>query len=128
VLWNGELFVTGRYKDVLIVGGANHHPHDIEASAADAHEDLRLDETVAFAADIDDHERVVVGVELRRFPEAERGALASEIRKRVLADHGLHVSAVLALRPGEIPRTTSGKRQRYVARSRFERGMLGTPL
>lgn len=128
VIHRGELFVTGRYKDVMIFGGANHHPHDVEETVAGASPLLRDGRVVAFSVESEAEERLIIGVELRGVPESERAAVSSEIRKAVLAEHGLHVHAVVALRAGALTKTTSGKPQRYLARRRYESGELGDVL
>jgi acyl-CoA synthetase (AMP-forming)/AMP-acid ligase II len=125
VLHREEVFVTGRYKDVMIFGGANHHPQDIEQTVASAHSALRSDRIVAFSSDSQAGERLVIGVDLRRVPRVEWPAVGSEIRQAVLAQHGLNVHALVALNSGALTKTTSGKPQRYLARQRFERGELG---
>jgi len=128
VIHDGEVFITGRYKDMMIFGGANHHPQDIEQTVAASHSALRSDRVVAFSADDGTGERLVVGVELRRVPRPEWPAVASEIRKAVLAQHGLNVHTLVALNRGALTKTTSGKPQRYLARGRFEAGELGEVL
>jgi acyl-CoA synthetase (AMP-forming)/AMP-acid ligase II len=125
VLHEQELFVTGRYKDVMIFGGANHHPHDIEQTVTDAHEAIGSDRAVAFSAEVDGTEKLVVGVELRGVPEEDRAVVASAIRQKILTQHGLSIHALVTLRRGGLPRTSSGKLQRYLARQRFELGELG---
>lgn len=128
VIHDGELFVTGRYKDVMIFGGANHHPHDVEGTVAGVSPALRDGRVVAFSLDSDGEERLVVGVDLRGLPGGERRVVCSEIRESVLAEHGLHVYALVALNAGALTRTTSGKPQRYLARQRYVAGELGEVL
>jgi acyl-CoA synthetase (AMP-forming)/AMP-acid ligase II len=138
-LRDGELFVTGRLKDLIIVAGHNHYPQDIELTVERSHPAVRPDGCAAFSVDIDGEERLVIvaEVERRTFEEgttwSEMGALvvartpgASEIvqaiRRAVAESHELRVHAVLLLRPGTIPKTSSGKIQRHICRTSFLAG------
>jgi acyl-CoA synthetase (AMP-forming)/AMP-acid ligase II len=128
VIHRGEIFVTGRYKDLMIFGGANHYPQDIEQTVAAAHPGLRCDRVVAFSTDGGSGERLVVGVDVRGLAPADQPAVCSAIRQTVLAHHGLSVDTLVALSRGALTKTTSGKPQRYLARERFEAGELGDVL
>ncbi len=125
VLHDGELFITGRYKDMMIFSGANHHPHDIEQSVTKAHEALQGGSAVAFAVQEDGRDRLVIGVELGRTSREELNSITDAIRRTVFADHGLRVDEVVPLRRRSVPRTSSGKPQRFLARQRFESGEFG---
>lgn len=125
---NGELFVSGRYKEVIVIAGATHFPHDIEGTVAKVHPALRSDRVVAFPVENERGEALVVGVDLRPVGTEERDAVASSIRQAVLSEHGLAIHALVALRPGDLQKTSSGKPQRYLARESFERGELGEVL
>jgi acyl carrier protein len=126
-LWNGELFVAGRLKDLIIVRGQNHHPADLEHSALQAHEALASGRAAAFAVEGDGQERVVLACELRR---TERKRFdGHEIAHRIAAAlsdaHGLRLHALRLLPPGALPLTSSGKVQRRACRRRFLDGSLG---
>ncbi len=125
VIYDQEVFVTGRYKDLMVFSGANHHPQDIEQTVASTHAPLRADRIVAFSVDADDGERLVIGVEMRDVPPEERPSVSSQIRHAVLAQHGLNVHTLVALDAGALTKTPSGKPQRYIARQRFQSGELG---
>ncbi len=116
-LRNGELTVTGRLKDLIIVDGRNHHPGDIEATAESSHASLRSAGCAAFSFDFDGEERVgiLAEAELRADPEEIAGA----IRKSVAREHDLRVQEVLILPPGRLPKTSSGKVQRGLCREEF---------
>jgi acyl carrier protein len=113
----GELFVSGRLKDLLIVRGRNYFPQDVEASVEAADARVRPGCVAAFQARLppagkgQQQEGVVVAVELRDAallpPEAQ--ALAAALRAAVLGDHGLALTAVLLLHPRASQKTTSGK-------------------
>jgi acyl-CoA synthetase (AMP-forming)/AMP-acid ligase II len=113
-LEDGQLFVTGRLKDVIIVRGANHYPQDIEWTVQCCHPALRPDNGAAFSVIEDGTEKLVVAQELEREylvdpPVAE---IITAIRTTVAEDHELDVCAVYLLRRGSIPKTASGKIQR----------------
>ncbi|TWP48844.1 AMP-binding protein [Lentzea tibetensis] len=120
-LRDGHLFVTGRSKDVLIQNGVNHHAHDIEAAAVLDNPLLR---PTAAAFTIDDEE-LVLAVELAKRTDVDLGELAVDVRAEVLSSTGARVDTVVLCLPGTIPRTTSGKIQRSLARTRYAAGELG---
>jgi acyl-CoA synthetase (AMP-forming)/AMP-acid ligase II len=123
-LLDGDLFVTGRRKDVLVLHGRNIHPQDIEAELRAQHEELGGLHGAAFTVDWDDRtgprESVVVLHEIRGHWGAERMTeLAAAMKLTVSREFGVPVAAVLLLRPGGIRRTTSGKVERSAMRSRY---------
>lgn len=122
----GELFVTGRIKDVMILRGKNHYPQDLEATAQAAHPGLRPDCGAAFLIEQGDRQAVVLVHEvthrvLQAPPLAE---IAAAVRAAASREHGLHVAAVALLRPGTLPKTTSGKIQRRQTRQLYLTGDL----
>lgn len=123
----GELFVAGRFKDVIVIRGRNHYPEDIEWTVDHCNSALRRGCGAAFAVEADGEERLVIAQELTR--EALRGAdlraIELDMREAVAAHHGLRLHAVMLLRPGSIPKTSSGKIQRRACRSRYLEGELG---
>jgi len=122
-----ELFVTGRIKDLIIVRGANHYPQDIEHTAQAADPCLRAGYGAAFAAlAASGDERVVIVQEVERSHRAriDVTAVAEQIREAVVEEHGLAVLDVVLLEPGTIPKTTSGKICRRVAKQLWETGEL----
>lgn len=123
----GELFVTGRLKDLIIVRGRNHYPQDIEATVERSHAALRPGCGAAVVVDVDGEERLVVVYELeRRHRTVDIETVADAIRQAVAQQHELHVYAVALLRPGSIPKTSSGKIQRHACRAGFLQGTLET--
>jgi acyl-CoA synthetase (AMP-forming)/AMP-acid ligase II len=118
---DGDLFVTGRLKDLIIVRGRNFSPQDIEEVAEFSHPALALSGSVAFGVDEEGEERVVVASEVRR--EHRRGVDAPTVlravREAVAAETGLRLHAVLLLKPHELPRTTSGKIRHRACRAAY---------
>ncbi|MEY3204256.1 MAG: hypothetical protein RLZZ21_587 [Planctomycetota bacterium] len=123
---NGELFVTGRLKDLIIIRGRNHYPQDIEHAVELASPLVRAGSVAAFAVDVEGRERVVVTAELergRREP-AEIAAAFEVIRSRLALDHEVAVEAIVLVRPNSIPKTSSGKIQRHACKRQFLDGTL----
>jgi acyl-CoA synthetase (AMP-forming)/AMP-acid ligase II len=112
-----ELFVVGRLKDLLIVRGVNHHPHDIEAAAELAHPLLRAHCSAAFALDEDGDDRLALVMEVEPAEQPVLDEVRDAVRRRVADDLQLVVHAVTLWRAGEVPKTTSGKVQRKLCRS-----------
>ncbi|MFO0694456.1 MAG: amino acid adenylation domain-containing protein [Polyangiales bacterium] len=123
-LHEGELFVTGRIKELLVLEGQNHHPEDIEPSVEAAHASLVVGGSVVFAVDDGHRERLVVVAEARARRDVEASAVLAAIRDRVARDRELEVHDALLVLPGSIPRTSSGKRQRALVRRRYLEGTL----
>lgn len=124
-LHHGELFLIGRLKDLIIVRGRNYYPHDLEWSAQQAHPGLRRGYGAAFSIEDKTGERVVLVHEIeKQVPESDLAHVVKCIR-RVLADeYELEIHAVVLIKPGTIPRTSSGKIQRSACKTAFEAGQL----
>jgi hypothetical protein len=124
----GELFVTGRLKDLIILNGANVYPQDVEWAAGEAHEALRGAPGAAFAVEADDAERLVVAHEVgRRHRDASAAQLeeiAGALRLAVAQAFDVEVHVVQLLRVGSLPRTSSGKVRRQACRADFLAGRL----
>ena len=137
---SGNLFVAGRIKDLIIVDGRNHYPQDIELTVEKCHPALRPGCTAAFAVSEGGQERLVVVAEVgkgyRPAPGAARPAgdggdldpaeVAASIRKAVAEAHDLRTQAIVLLKPGAAPKTSSGKIQRRAARTAYLDGTLDT--
>ncbi|MGJ7490978.1 amino acid adenylation domain-containing protein [Variovorax sp. ZT4R33] len=122
---DGELFVTGRLKDLLIVHGGNHYPQDLEWTAEHAHPALRRGYGAAFSIDTPDGEALVLTLETeRRTSEDSAAAAVSAVRRAIGEVHGLPVDAVVLVRSGSLPRSSSGKIQRSACRQRYLDGTL----
>ncbi len=113
---DGELFVTSRIKDLIIVAGANHYPQDIEWTVEKCHPDVRPSGVAAFSIAVDGDERLAVAAEIERGsierPE-DTNAIHEAIRRAVTEEHEVPVHAVLLLVRGSLPKTASGKIQRH---------------
>lgn len=116
--YEGQLFVTGRRKELIIVDGLNYYPHDIEATVATSHPAIRAAHSCAFSVDDGRRERLVVLAEVRRGVPG----LAAAVRSAVSAAHGVAVHDVALLRLGALPLTTSGKIQRLACREQYRAG------
>src|SRR5205085_909478 len=106
----GELFVTGRAKDLIILRGRNHYPQDIELTVE--RNNPTLSAAAAFSIDVDGQERLVLACELRMRAEIDIDGIAQIVRTEVNRHHEAEVYAVLLIRTGRLPRTTSGKIRR----------------
>ncbi|WP_230992288.1 fatty acyl-AMP ligase [Streptomyces endocoffeicus] len=123
---DGELYVTGRLKDLLVVKGRNHYPQDLEYSAERSHPALRPASAAAFAVDRGDREALVVVIEAdgRALRAAGHDVLVSAVRERVRSDHRLEAEDVVVIRRGTLPKTTSGKVRRGTCRQQYVDGTL----
>ena len=125
-LLDGELFVSGRLKDIIIVRGQNYYPQDLEYSAFTAHHSLRPGNAIAFGFEQEGEERVAIVQEVRKGVSA--GAVTDQaidtIRRQLLLEHGLAVSVVALIEPDYLPKTSSGKIQRRLCRRQLEAGEL----
>lgn len=119
-----QIFITGRRKDLIIIRGRNHYPHDLEATAEKAHPSLRACIGAAFSVDIEGEERLVLVQEVNPRIQADADAVITAIRQAIAEEHELQTYAVVLTQPGEIPRTTSGKIQRFLCRKAFLAGDL----
>jgi acyl-CoA synthetase (AMP-forming)/AMP-acid ligase II len=131
---DGQLFVTGRVKDVIIVDGANHYPQDIELTVAAAHPAVRDGFVAAFSTDDGQRERLIVLAELNgRYrlrdgattpppggrQRVDPGEVSDAIRAAVTAAHGIAPADIVLLKTGALPFTSSGKLQRAQCRARY---------
>ncbi|MGW6908291.1 fatty acyl-AMP ligase [Streptomyces sp. NPDC054940] len=122
---DGQLIVTGRLKDLIVVDGRNHYPQDVEATVQDAHPAVRRDRLAAFGVPGGSGERVVVVAErVRTVPLADIDvpALVRTVRSAVSAQHGLRLADVVLVPAGTVPRTSSGKVSRALTRERYLAG------
>ena len=125
-LQDGELFVTGRLKELVVIRGRKHHPQDIEQTVGGSHPALRAGDAAAFAIEEHGEEALVVvqAVDrawLRRLAAAE---VSQDVNEALGRTHGLTARTLLFVRPGTIPRTSSGKIMRTACRQLFLDGAL----
>ncbi|MFD2171166.1 amino acid adenylation domain-containing protein [Tumebacillus lipolyticus] len=126
---DGELYVTGRLKDLIIIRGRNHYPQDIEFTVGECHPAVAAGVGAAVAVDIDGEERLVIVQEIERAHRKSNLVEVSEaIRQAVAKHHELQVHAVVLIKPASIPKTSSGKIQRHLCKERYLHGGLDVLL
>ena len=125
-LLDGELFVTGRIKDVIIIRGQNHYPQDIELTVQKSHPALRPYCGAAFTVEFKGSERLVVVQEVERsyLRKLDVNEMVRNICQVVTAEHALQVYATVLVKTGSIPKTSSGKIRRHACRAEFLTGSL----
>lgn len=122
----GELYITGRLKDLIIIRGNNYFPDDIEQTVSQTHPALRHEMGAAFTIEKDGNEQLVLVHELNRHysrhPDLE--SIIAAIRQAISERHELRAYAICLIQPHKLPRTSSGKIQRFACREAFLRGDL----
>src|SRR3569832_335060 len=122
---DGELFVTGRLKELIIVRGHNHYPQDIELTAAQSHPLLRAGRGAAFAVEHEKEEVLVLVHEVdRRHDEETLPEAIGAVRAAGSVEHQLQLGAVVLVKAGTVPVTSSGKVQRNACRALWQSGDL----
>ena len=121
-MMNNSLFVLGRIKDTMIIRGRNHYPHDIEVSIMEHCKNIEASSTAVFSIAKDEYEQLVVAQEVRTSkydaPDfLEQIILA--IRRAVFEHEQLQVDAVILLKRRTIPKTFSGKTQRFLCQKMY---------
>jgi acyl-CoA synthetase (AMP-forming)/AMP-acid ligase II len=126
-LLDGQLFITGRHKDVIIVRGHNVYPQDVERTVEEQVDVVRKGRVVAFGAEIEGLERIVVAAEVstRVRKLIDPVSLSKVIGEAVAEAHGESVGLVLLLDAGALPLTTSGKLQRALSKRLWQKSSLG---
>ena len=124
-LHGGQLYVTGRIKDLVIIRGQNYYPQDIEQTVERSGARARPGAAAAFSIDRDGEECLVVALELERgVKPADRPAQVDLVRAAIASEHELNASDIVLLRIGAIPKTSSGKIQRRACRGAYLDGTL----
>ncbi|MGE2716643.1 AMP-binding protein [Mycolicibacterium litorale] len=124
VMSQGDLFIIGRIKDLLIVNGRNHYPDDIEATV----QEITGGRVAAIAVPDDQTERLVAVVECKQrgIPEHEMPdrlrMVKREVASAISKSHSVRVADLVLVAPGAIPITTSGKVRRSACVERYRRG------
>ncbi|MFF1614662.1 fatty acyl-AMP ligase [Amycolatopsis sp. NPDC058278] len=119
VVHRGDLYVTGRLKDLIVIDGRNFHPQDIEAAAGEAHPAVRRDRVAAFGVSDEAGEGAVVVAERARGADADDREVTRAVLRAVSREHGLTLRAVRLVPSGGLPRTSSGKVARSAAKARY---------
>ncbi|HVF42738.1 MAG TPA: amino acid adenylation domain-containing protein [Pyrinomonadaceae bacterium] len=123
-LHEGELFVTGRLKDLIIIRGLNYYPQDIELTVERSHAALRPHGSAALSVEAAGRERLVVVAEVKRHSRGDAPAVFESIRRAVGEQHELTPHAVVLIAQGALPKTSSGKVRRQACKEAFLRGEL----
>ena len=122
--WQGELFITGRLKEVIIIRGQNHYPQDIEFTVQQSHPALKQNGGAAFTIESDSAEPLIIVQEVERnyLKTLDSDEVIRLINKAVTAQHGLDIHTTVLVRSGTVPKTSSGKIQRRTCRQNFLNG------
>ncbi|MDJ0578256.1 MAG: AMP-binding protein [Xenococcaceae cyanobacterium MO_234.B1] len=123
---DGELFITGRIKELIIIRGRNYYPQDIELTVENSHRALRSHCSAAFSVERSGEEGLVVACEVKRtyLRKLNVAEIARTIRRAVSEEFELQVHSVLLLKTNSLLKTSSGKIQRRACRSAFLNGTL----
>jgi thioester reductase-like protein len=123
---NDEVYVTGRLKDLIILRGRNLYPHDLELAAQQAHDALKLDSGAAFAAEAADGEALVLVQEVERsqLRSLDPGQVFAAIREAFWEEFQVQADELVLVKPGSLPKTTSGKVRRSTCREALAAGEL----
>ena len=121
VIFQGALYVTGRVKDLIVIRGRNHYPQDIEFTVEASHPALRPGCSAAFAVAGEETERLILVAELNRERRnsVDMNEVVESVRQAILVEHEIDISTIVLIRPGSLPKTSSGKIQRSAIRSAF---------
>lgn len=120
-LLKGDLYITGRLKDVIIIRGQNHYAQDIELTVEKSHVGLKPNAGAAFVVDINDEDRLIIVQEVERNAQKhfKIDEIIDNIRQAVTSQHGLQVYKINLVKPGSMYKTSSGKTQRHLCRQAF---------
>lgn len=117
---DGELFITGRLKDLIIIRGRNYYPQDIEYTVEQSHSSLRANCSAAFSIEVEGIERLAIVAEVERhYRSLNLAEVINTLRDAVTKQHEIEVYGVALIKPTTIPKTTSGKIQRHTCREKF---------
>lgn len=120
----GELFVTGRLKNMVIIDGKNYYPHDIERTVEKSHPAIQSGGCAVFSFEKSGNEFLVVLVEIRRNFILNEMEILKDIRKAISEDYELPIFDIKLNFPGSIPRTTSGKIRHFLCKKNYLEGTL----
>ncbi|MEW5872814.1 MAG: fatty acyl-AMP ligase [Chloroflexota bacterium] len=120
-MYEGNLYVTGRQKDLIIVRGRNYYPQDVELTVQNSHPAMRPGSGAVFAVETSNMERLVVVQEVRHRHNGDQGweEVIKKIRHDIAREHGIRAHSVLLIGKGDISKTSSGKIMRAECRQRF---------
>jgi acyl-CoA synthetase (AMP-forming)/AMP-acid ligase II len=116
---NGELFVAGRLKDLIIIDGLNHYPQDIEISVENCHPGLKPGGSAAFSVVEAEREQLIIVAEIRREYRDSIPEVRKTIRQTISEEHNLRAYDIVFIRTRTIPKTSSGKIQRHLCKAEY---------
>ena len=125
-LSSGNLYVTGRIKDLILIRGRNHYPEDIEQSAVRCHSGLRAGGALAFPVSLPEGQGLGVAVEIASAKCESQDELFRALRAAVATEHDVALDEIALVSPGHLPRTSSGKLARNACRQGLEDGSLAS--
>jgi len=125
-LHDGEIYIAGRLKDLIIVHGKNHFPGDLERTAQTAHDALMMDSGAVFSVDVEGIERIVIAQEIKqaRVRDFTSDATLADnvieaVKEAINRHHEVQVHGVMLVKPGRIFKTSSGKIRRSACRDAY---------
>lgn len=120
----GELYITGRLKNLIISEGKNHYPHDIERTVETSHPAIRQAGSAVFSIYRSGADDIIVVAEIEHKFVVKTEEVIRSIREAVSLYHGLHVGDIRLTKPGGIPRTTSGKIRHFLCKEYYITGSI----
>lgn len=121
---DGELFITGRIKNLIILNGKNYYPHDIELTSYNSHPSLKHNGAAAFSIEMAGKEELVVVQELEFRQKPDHNQVVAAIREAIALNHEVQPFAVALLKPGTIARTSSGKIRHAQVKMDYQSGAI----
>ncbi len=124
----GELYITGRLKDVLILWGFSHYPHHIEETVEQSCSGIASNGSAAFSVSVYGEEKLAIALEVKRSyrKHIDINDLVETLRWKVFEEHFIDIYAIAFLTPGSLPKTSSGKVRRSFCKEQFLAGKLNT--
>lgn len=125
-IYDGELFIVGRIKDLLVIRGQNHFPEDIEATV----QEITRGRVAAISVPVNSTEQLVAIVEVKKRDDTNTDTMRwlsdvkSDVTSAISNAHGLNVSDLVLVAPGSIPTTTSGKIRRAACVEQYRQGQF----
>lgn len=125
-VWHNELYIAGRLKEMIIIRGRNHYPQDIEHTVQQTSADLRPGCGSAFSSNVGGHEKLIVVQEVQRtaLKHFEPTELLQQVKQQINLHHEVELYELVLIKPGTLPKTSSGKIQRRTAKQLYETGQL----
>jgi acyl-CoA synthetase (AMP-forming)/AMP-acid ligase II len=121
---DGEYYITGRTKNLIIAEGKNHYPHDLERTVESSHPAILPGGSAVFSINNDGPERIIVIAEIKHKSYILEDEVIKTIRYAISVYHGLTIDDIRLTNPGAIPRTTSGKKRHFLCREYYIAGTL----